>query len=98
MEEHKVEYYDNGNKDYEEWFIHGYSHREDGPSCIGYNPDGSKNYETWDLCDHEYTEFKHRELVELSKSITTRDHAIMNIKHPSEYIKRKCQEILNGRV
>ena len=93
-----ISYYDNGNKSYEYWYKEGEYHREDGPSFIGYNLDGSKDYETWDLCDHEYTEFKHRELVELSKSITARDAAIINIKHPSKYIKRKCQEILNGRA
>jgi hypothetical protein len=73
-------------------------HREDGPAVIHYNLDGSTNYETWDLCGQEYIESEHRELLELSKSIITRDAAIMNIKHPSKFIRMRCQEILNGRV
>jgi hypothetical protein len=93
-----ISYFDNGSKEYEYWCKDDKIHREDGPARISYNLDGTKDYEWWYLHDQEYTESEHKELLELCKTIITRDAAIMNIKHPSEYIKRKCQEILNGRV
>jgi antitoxin component YwqK of YwqJK toxin-antitoxin module len=93
-----ISYYDNGNKDYESWYKDGSYHRLDGPALISYNQDGSKYYETWDLCNQEYSEFEHRELVKFGKSIITRDAAIMNIRNSSKFIQRKCQEILNGRA
>jgi hypothetical protein len=34
----------------------------------------------------------------LSKSIITRDAAIMNIRNSSKFIRLRCQEILNGRA
>jgi hypothetical protein len=98
MEEHKIMYYDNGNMDYEHWHKDGKLHREDGPALISYYPNGNKRYEEWYLCQQEYTEPEHRELLELSKTITTRDAAIMNIRNSSKFIQRKCQEILNGRA
>jgi antitoxin component YwqK of YwqJK toxin-antitoxin module len=94
----QISYYSNGNKSYKEWYKDGLYHREDGPALISYYDDGSTNYETWYLCDQEYTKFEHRELVKLGKTIITRDAAIMNIKHPSEYIHMRCQEVLNGRA
>jgi antitoxin component YwqK of YwqJK toxin-antitoxin module len=94
----RISYNPDGNKNYEYWYKDGEYHREDGPSFIGYNPDGSKYYVEWCLHDQGYTKSAYNDIIELSKTIITRDAAIMNIKHPSEYIKRKCQEILNGRV
>jgi hypothetical protein len=93
-----IRYYDNGNKDYESWYKDGKSHREDGPAYISYYLDGSKHYEIWYLCGDTYTKSKHKELIELSKSIITRDYAIMNIRNSSKFIRMKCQEILNGRA
>jgi antitoxin component YwqK of YwqJK toxin-antitoxin module len=56
MVEHKVEYYDNGTKDYECWFKGNSLHREDGPALISYYDNGNKDYESW-YKDGEY----HRE-------------------------------------
>jgi hypothetical protein len=97
MEEHKVEYYDNGNKHYEGWgwYKDGEFHRLDGPAFISYYDNGNKSYEWWYLHNQEYTESAYNDIIELCKTIITRDAAIMNIKHPSEYIRMRCQEILN---
>jgi hypothetical protein len=95
MEEHKVEYYDNGNKSYEHWYKDGKLHREDGPAFISYLHDGSKYYEEWCLHDQGYTKSAYNDIIELSKTIITRDAAIMNIKHPYKFIRLRCQEVLN---
>jgi hypothetical protein len=93
-----ISYNDNGNKRFESWCKDDKLHREDGPARISYLDNGDKAYETWYLCGQEYIESEHRELVEFGKAIITRDAAIMNIKHPSRYIRLRCQEILNGRA
>jgi hypothetical protein len=93
-----ISYFDNGTKAYESWREDGKNHREDGPAWIRYFSDGRKEYEKWYLCGQEYTESAYNDIIELGRTITTRDAAIMNIKHPSEYIRLRCQEILNGRV
>jgi hypothetical protein len=93
-----ISYNLDGNKRYVEWYKDDKFHREDGPAQIRYYIDGTKSYEYWNLCGGEYTEFEHKELVKLGKTIITRDAAIMNIKHPSEYIHMRCQEVLNGRA
>jgi hypothetical protein len=93
-----ISYYSDGSTNYEYWYKDGKLHREDGPAYISYNQDGGEHYETWDLCDQEYAESAYNDIIELGKSIVIRDAAIMNIKHPSKFIQRKCQEILNGRA
>jgi hypothetical protein len=98
MEEYKVEYYDNGNKDYESWYKDGKSHREDGPAYISYDLDGSEYYESWYLCGDTYAESTYNDIIELSKTIITRDVAIMNIRNSSKFIRMRCQEVLDGRA
>jgi antitoxin component YwqK of YwqJK toxin-antitoxin module len=93
-----ISYYPNGNKKCEKGFKDGKRHREDGPARISYNQDGSKHYESWYLCGDTYAESTYNDIIELSKTIVTINSAIMNIKHPSKFIQRKCQEILNGRA
>ena len=47
-EEHRVYYYENGEKMYEEWFRNGQLHREGNkPAYIKYYENGKKEYETW---------------------------------------------------
>jgi hypothetical protein len=93
-----ISYLNNGSKEYEYWYKDGEYHREDGPAWIGYNDNGSKRYESWYLHDHGYTKSVYNDIIEFGKSIVTRDAAIMNIKHPSKFIRMRCQEILNGRA
>ena len=88
-------YNQDGIKDYESWYKDGEFHRLDGPAYTRYYEDGNKDYEEWNLCGQGYTESEHKELVELAKSIATRDMAILNIRHSSKYIRLKCQEVLN---
>jgi hypothetical protein len=91
----RIGYYSDGSKSYEWWYIDGKLHRLDDPARIGYYEDGSKSYEWWHIDGIEYTESEHKEILELHKSIVTRDHAIMNIRNESEFIRRRCQEVLS---
>lgn len=42
-----VEYYKNGNIQFEEWFKHGYLHRTDGPAAVFYNENGTVRQKVW---------------------------------------------------
>jgi len=45
----KIDYYDNGQKKYERWYLNDKYHREDGPANQGWYEDGQKSYEKWYL-------------------------------------------------
>jgi hypothetical protein len=69
----------------------GYIHREDGPAQYDYN----KWY--WFIYGIECDPYWHRKMFGLAKSIRgSRDMAIMNCKHKSEYIRDVCEEVLNA--
>ena len=50
-----IEYYENGNKAREEYYINEKFHRKDGPAYIEYNKDGNKTCEGYYINDNEYT-------------------------------------------
>jgi hypothetical protein len=80
------------------WFINYQFHREDGPARISYYATdyGRIRDMLWFLCDEPYYNYSHyKKTLALAKSIVTLQDAIMNIKHHSEYIRRKCQEIID---
>ena len=42
-----INYYENGSKKYEAYYLNDKLHRTDGPATIGYYENGSKNYEVY---------------------------------------------------
>ena len=46
---HKIEYYSNGNKWYEEYSLNGRLHNTNGPATIHYYPNGNIKYEEYYL-------------------------------------------------
>lgn len=42
-----VNYYENGNIQFEEWHTHGYLHRTDGPATVFYNENGTVRQKVW---------------------------------------------------
>ena len=53
----EIEYYKNGQKEYEAWYLNNKQHRKDGPAIIGYyNENGLKEYEAWYLNDKYHRE------------------------------------------
>jgi hypothetical protein len=52
----EIEYWDNGQKESEEWYLNGKLHREDGPSYQRWYKDGQKEYERWRLNDKLHRE------------------------------------------
>jgi hypothetical protein len=69
----------------------GYIHRIDGPARF------KSGVWDWFLYGIPCTKYWHGQMVELANRIRgSRDLAIMNCKHNSEYIRGVCQEVLNG--
>ena len=56
-------FYDNGELMWEEWFLDGKRHNEEGPAIICYKRDGSVEWEEWWLNGVEYSEEEWRDLV-----------------------------------
>jgi len=50
----KIDYYPNGQKQYEVWYLNGKEHREDGPSYQYWYENGQKWYEEWYLNGNYY--------------------------------------------
>jgi len=46
-----IDYYKNGQKRYEEWYLNGKKHSEDGPAFQKWYDNGQKWYEKWYLRD-----------------------------------------------
>jgi len=51
----KIDYYSNGQKRYEEWYLNDKRHREDGPAIQRWYESGQK-YEEWYLNNKEHRE------------------------------------------
>jgi len=61
-----IEYHENGNIRYEEYWVNGRRHRFDGPAIIVYNANGDIIYESYFINDIEYSkENYHKELLNL---------------------------------
>ena len=55
-EYHKIDYYKNGNKHYEEYRINGELHRENGPAAIYYYENGNKHCEEYYINNNFHNE------------------------------------------
>ena len=51
----KISYYENGQKEFEVWYLNGKRHREDGPAVQRWYPNGQKKSESWWLYDEKYS-------------------------------------------
>jgi len=49
-----IDYYENGQKRFEDWYLNGKYHREDGPSYQYWDDNGQKESEWWYLNGKEY--------------------------------------------
>jgi len=52
----KIDYYKNGQKKYEKWYLNNKFHREDGPAIQDWYKNGQKMYEKWCLNDKFHRE------------------------------------------
>jgi hypothetical protein len=52
----RIEYYDNGQKWIEKWYLNGKYHREDGSAYQVWNKDGQKKSEKWSLNGKKHRE------------------------------------------
>ena len=50
----REEFYENGQKKYEWWYLNGKKHREGGPAIQEWYENGQKNYESWFLNNKRY--------------------------------------------
>jgi hypothetical protein len=81
----------------EKWYKYGRFHRENGkPAYISKESILNDHSTIWRYYLHgmEYAKIDYDEVIQLSKTLT-RDTAILHIKHESEFIRKKCKEILN---
>jgi hypothetical protein len=83
-----------GFRTLELWKRNGLRHRLDGPACIT------------DVCEqfyiYGYAILKKKyesmsDVIKYMSLIDNRDGAIMNIRHPSRFMRLRCQEILDGK-
>jgi antitoxin component YwqK of YwqJK toxin-antitoxin module len=51
----EIDYWDNGNKHYEEHTVYGKRHREDGPAWQKWYENGTKKYEEYYLNGKKYS-------------------------------------------
>jgi hypothetical protein len=51
----KIEYWPNGHKQYESYWLNGKRHREDGPAYQSWDENGTKEYEVYWLNDKKYS-------------------------------------------
>jgi hypothetical protein len=83
------------------WKQNGVRHREDGKASYFYSEPYDTGTGRWGVDNSTYwlyglmiTEEWHHDTVELFKKIKTRNDALMHLKHPCEFIRKKCIEKL----
>ena len=88
-------YYPNGNLYYKEFYIRDKCHKETGPASIKYDSYGKIVDKCWFLYGEQFSKHEYNDVINFGNKIkNNKNLAIMNIKHPIEYIRNLCKEKL----
>jgi hypothetical protein len=83
----EIKYYENGNKQYEEYYLNDKIHRENGPASQGWYEIGNKQYEIYYLNGKEVSKeevMKPKKTINIGGKEVSEDTILMALK---EYFK-----------